>query len=357
MQAISAPRNVHRPSGSADFSHLTHFEITDEEGRGLPILTRQQSRRLSESMLINGAQMVAALAEGVSGIRLAGRMVTAEVVAQVSASFARLRAELEESFFLLAMVRGEPGDRRVIRYTYEDAPTPLLVPPRQREDIVREFLRYLGVRGRPVLLHCPAASYGHSYHVEIELPDELFFEHGRLIESPIGTGEIVLASQKNVARLHLHPERYPESTNVRLMAAVRLCADGLLISSLMVDALAVGLFVAALVLRCLGAITTDGEIVASLLLALPAILGAYLFRPGEHKLVAKAAAGVRATLRLLTSSPSAVLGCWRSNYPLAFPLVDRAHVCRHRPDPAESGRLVTKHLRCLGEASCRFVMG
>lgn len=294
-QKVLLPGTYIVPVGLLTNENLKRFEIIDEVGRALPILTREQNKLLAASMRINSSLISESLAG--PNVRIRGRAVPPDV-AQVRAALDGLSSELDQSFFLCAIVRGQPGHRRVIRYAYEDTPEPSQVSAEQREDVVREFMRYVGIRGRPVLLRCPAASYGRSYHVEVGLPEELFFEKGQLVASIHGHDAAVLASQEGVNRLHLHP-RDPVSTEVRLLANIRMTPEGLLSSSVMVGLLSFALFAAGVVLEAARAVPTQGNIAASLLLALPAIFGAYLFRPGEHKLVGRSAAGIRATLQLL----------------------------------------------------------
>lgn len=263
--------------------NLVRFDVVDESNAALPVITKAQQTILDEAMLLSARELQKTSPSDDAQSLLDG-----------------LTAELDGAFFLCVLVCARPGQRRVLKYSYEDSPGS---SKRGEIDLLWWLLRRLGWLATPVDIPCPEFWYGGSYHVEAALPDELFFERGRLVASRPGKQEQKsdeLDAQANSERLHLHPTRVApfENRDVHLRAAVRMRPDGLLSAALLVGMLTSALFVAGLLLR-LEKASSNGDVTAALLLALPGVFGAYVFRPGEHKLVSRVATGVRWVVGLL----------------------------------------------------------
>ncbi len=185
---------------------LKRFDIVDESSAALPVLTRPQNQALDDAMLINGKKLVellekqlalATVAGGEHALRSPEQSDTRRIVDKLSNDAKllvnRVTEELKNSFFLCTLIRGCPGDRRVIKYSYEDAPRRFHLAARAK--VWPRLLRTVGWLAFPIDIPCPALWYAPSYHVENALPDDLFFESGQLVALPLGTSTRGIANR------------------------------------------------------------------------------------------------------------------------------------------------------------------
>lgn len=266
------------PVALLDKVNLVAFDVTDEAGRALPILTKRENALVSIGMLAT--------------VRL------------TRPSWERpLRNNLSNGFFLCVILQGSPRERRVIKYSYQE--NLQLEGSTAAGGLWARTLSFLGWDSRRVRIPCPAAAFSTSYHIEAILPDDLFFEEARLAVKRVETGTAETGGThylsdpvKNVRRSHLRVERLKTGRRVDLEAQVRPRAGGLITWAWALGAVVTAMLLVGLAVAALGGTASD-EGAASLLLVIPAVFGAIVFRPGEHRLVSLVVRGVSLWARLL----------------------------------------------------------
>jgi hypothetical protein len=211
---------------------------------------------------------------------------------------------LSDRFILFVRLRSEPSDRRIVKLSYEERVV--------REDEWNGLVGFLAGLWRnrketlgaaPYQFNLPTRALyaASSYHTEVAAPDQLLIaraELGRAVhyvdtrdgtERPGGRAEITNA--RNEPRAHLtSPGLRPGSSHVAPLhqEAVELgyvdidlkLRPGPVFLLLAVSTLITGMLVIGLVLRGLG-LHVDQATGASLLIAAPGVLAAYLVPAGE----------------------------------------------------------------------------
>lgn len=152
---------------------LLNFDICDEVGAALSMVSRAQNARVATHVLIQQAEealragghpseLLHANAESlrvlsgerephdVSGAEEAEAVVQAQEI--ISDEVARgFIQELSGSFVLLAALAAKPGDRRIIKFAYDADFVPLRVTGIDGEATSRAFLSWLRIRGEALL--------------------------------------------------------------------------------------------------------------------------------------------------------------------------------------------------------------
>lgn len=282
---------------------LVGFDVRDESGAPLPVLTRAQNGRLAWELLLAAAELdrgspppadvvvalrdlVVADADGAS-TRLApaaspvggdGPEVPASALYPLAASplLGPLVAELATNFLLVVPVPFEPGRRRVLALTYLE---PLV---RDRDDLSAQ----LGWRPSSLVFDLAPLAFSSSYHVEVLAPVGLTIVGGRIEAAGGGDGGGRLVATAERLHAHLPGGGSAETADpARAVVEVAVARRGLLRAGTLTAWGALALLVA------LGAFAdrvddrTHGPL-AALLLLVPTIAAAWLVRPGEHGLVA-----------------------------------------------------------------------
>ena len=308
---------------------LRSFDLRDEDGRVLPLLTRAQNSAIAREMLLRCAQAVLG-----AGERLADD-VAADLAAITSAddhagarpalerlcrpadgcpsasqrralmSEPRLRAlteDLVHSFLLLVPVAAQPGVRRILKFSYEEEPGPRLYGRRGRLSWLAQTFGWAPV---PYLL--PASSMGDSasYHAEVEVPEDLEVARTRTVDLKRGQLLADNIEPSGAQRVHIYSPGKPRTVWGLAEVSVLVSRSGLLMAMLFTSLLTAMMLTLGLARLEEVAQTTDAT--SALLLAIPAIFAGYLLRPEEHPLVTKLFAGLRCLV--LLSGLCALLAC------------------------------------------------
>jgi hypothetical protein len=280
---------------------LVGFDVRDESGAPLPVLTRAQNGRLAWELLLAAtelerggpppAEVATALRDVVvadaddASARLApvgeagrgGPAVADPALLQLAASplVGPLLAELATNFLLVVPVPFEQGKRRVLALTYLE---PL---ERDRDDIPAQ----LGWRPSSLVFDLAPLAYSSSYHVEVLAPGGLAVVGGR-VEATDGDAGARLAT--TAERLHAHLPGGGSSGTAdpaRAVVEVAVTRRGLLRAGTLTAWGALALLVAVAAFADRVDDRTHGPL-AALLLLVPTVAAAWLVRPGEHGLVA-----------------------------------------------------------------------
>jgi hypothetical protein len=200
---------------------------------------------------------------------------------------APLLSDLAQHFILCTLLRSALGERHIIKFAYEDY---LKSVPRSSWNDVGRIPGQIG--WGPVKFEAEViVGTSESSHIEVPAPDELFIERAELRVS--GTPDNAeVPSDGPSERIHLQGAfEKPNYGTLRL--SFRLQPRGIVTAALLTSLLTAALLLAGLLARLLFHERAAGEAPAAILLALPGVFAAYLFSPGQHRLVRKLFAGLR----------------------------------------------------------------
>jgi hypothetical protein len=292
---------------------LKDFGVVDESGRVLPVLNRNQAQDLAGLLLRSAAEVALRrrsgekldqeIAEALWSIvgdedssRAEGALDALSRPAGKPSDHQRdfifeeervwvIGNNLASNFFLFVVLDdGEVGQRRVLKFEYEQDLRPL--PWRD----IRSWF------GGHFAVEVPNASLCDSYHVEIAAPEDLFIHTGQLQaededENPVDLYGVWRAG--STERLHLHVRGVPLGIDPLLLIRFRIAPFGLLSGALVIGLMS-SLYLAGGLLswRFLGA-RPDNAAASAVIVALPGVFAAYTFRTGVHRLVRQVVKSVR----------------------------------------------------------------
>lgn len=290
---------------------LRHFDLTDENGRSLPLLTRTQNNRVAAAALIANAgvllhrygrtlerEIAADLNAVATGTRQGAQhaldaVLRAEGAARINrellARDPRLRTllgALADNFIVLAGLDGRA--RRVVKFSYDEPLGESSLPFHAR------VAEGLGWRTKEIVWRTPSVGYSASYHIEVEAPRDVEIVSAALVVTDSRGGDTYIPTGFSGRRSHLYSEGMAQdaigTTSVRLRARR---------AGLIRAAALLGLLTAALLTMGairVGKVDNDSAASITLLVVVPALLAAYLARPGEHELASTILVGVRAVV-------------------------------------------------------------
>ncbi len=285
-------------------SPLVDFDLLDEEGRSLPLLATNEGHRVAAAALVSragtilqreGRTLGSELTEALSGAAACERREAKTAIRRAMAPqrgtdprrflardphMPRLVDDLARNFLVLTPI-SDPTKRRVIKFSFlESFKRPSYIP-----------LRVLGWRRTHLEFVIGGAGMARSYHCEIGAPDRLEIMQAQLSEVRASGATIRDRRSACGNRVHLQLTDVPSDTNAVLEADLRATRRGLPAMSAVLG-VAVSLLLTAGVVFHASALR-GGDTTAALLVAIPALLAAYLSRPGEHELASRLLIGIR----------------------------------------------------------------
>lgn len=298
---------------------LIGFDLRDEGGNVVPLLTREQNAFFSWSLLAAVGEAAARDAgftlplplDVLSDLRLltSERSEKAREVLKTFQKprkresrflrralmrdevFASLAEALTNNFLLLVVVGHRTSTRRVLKFSYvEPLPWPSfrMIVSRNWRSLVWIVRMQLGLEPIPLAFDVPAFNETASYHFELEVPRGLIVESAELVDDDSNTVLVEIVHPRS-SRVHLYASPDIDSEGVTSWVWVQPALGGLVrTASFFAVAVASLLVVLAIqhdVIRLSAAMT--------LLLTIPALLGAFIVRPGEHLLASRLLFGFR----------------------------------------------------------------
>jgi hypothetical protein len=296
----SAARTRHAPLLLLRKQPLSNFDLRDEDGRPVPLLTRRQTGKITTSILVR-------LADAIAGTPLPGELIDAcAAIAQGSpaeasramrfiatdlqpeplrerirrdVTFRELATTLVASFPVIVPVR-DGDERRILKLAYDEPVAPS-----------RGVLSALGWWGFSMLVDLPYLSASGSHHLEVRQSPGLEHVDAVLVtRNPDGTRTRTWQPGPASAT-HFYAGDAPRGSRGLAIVRMRTRREGLLRSG--------PVFAAATALALTGAwfalpgIATKAADVGPLLLAFPAVLAAFLASTGEHPIASRLLLGAR----------------------------------------------------------------
>jgi hypothetical protein len=311
---------------------LVHFDLQNEAGTALSLLTTEQNTRLSAAVLLELAYSeqpevcdslvpkdIRCLVGDDDQIRrreALGRCLNERT--EVSRylvgleGFRALATDLERYFVAYARLDALPGQRRIVKFSYESYESEVTAEPNQRG--LRTFFGW-----RPFTYSSEElpVGFGDSYHIEIEAPPESEFSYASLVCSDRASG-VEPPNPENswqtpcdfdlpAGRIHFHATPTDRGTSGRVLFGIRIRRTGMLRALVVAGIISAGVLLAIrLRLWEFRSHSGDSDAVAALLATFPALLATYVLQPGEHAVVGRILRGPR--LMLLISGAIAFLG-------------------------------------------------
>ena len=322
---------------------LAYFDIRDEEGKSLPLLTRHENALLTGSILTAAARKALAEADGaVQGLELSEGLVAylvsipkrplrraepfvdsvlnpkdttaypdprvAEVILR-NQEFRDLLGSAASCSFIHVPITAEPGERRILKVTFVspwDSPSSD-APPVDGESWLKHrrhrTLTWLGWRAESRFLGIPHVGNAETFHVQISAPERVeFTEAGmrnkppaeavavksaatpQLPEQPQDDPNDAIGYQQFLGgvrdRKHLYVERAHEHRAGIVWVRFRVVRHGFLRAAASVGWLST--IVLALFAARADHVVGEAQTAAALLLLLPALIAGFLIAPGEH---------------------------------------------------------------------------
>jgi hypothetical protein len=315
------------------------IDLRDEAGDVLPLLTRAENAVISrraltvsvQALLGRQATIDAALGYGLALV-VEEEGIPAEVAAAVyeramsvrnqlregptATRLAQVVTQLSANSMIWVLLRGEPGQRRVIKLAYR---IPLKVPvvPARRVNLV-EFerlgisipeegtvdwlasMRNLASRGTAAMgldaiditVHDPVVQDPRSYHFQVRTPTGVRLEE--IVPTTFPEGE---EAELYVGAQHLYLRGASSGQNLPLQLCFRVHRHGLLNLSLLATSVITALLWLVrsneTALVGAGANVTRAQIAAAVLVLVPAGLAVFANRPTENPLATVLLSGVR----------------------------------------------------------------
>ena len=293
---------------------LQHFDLIDENGGSLPALTRTENGHLAWAVLCCAAEDKLddwpktkltevwpddELAQDFRGVATGRGSEPDEALARIERkyrgeascsgeslnddSFIRLVRTLTRDFILFADVEPKAGQRRVLKFSYEES-------IRERPFSLRARVRArITAQPYPFSVEVPAVGQTRSFHFEMTAPEDLAIAASALIVGDPRTPEAppMLADSERSpgARTHLRASDVDVSSSGVAQVFLRAQLHGFLTASVVTAFLiAITLWTGRIVL---GQVANDVEAMSRLLVVFPGLLTVYLVRPGEHELATR----------------------------------------------------------------------
>jgi hypothetical protein len=282
---------------------LVHFDLRNEEGHSIPLLTAEQNAAIDRELLYNALdEDLAAQDAGEAIVDVgvaAGPLVEAVVGTGAEAGdverlerdhgleplpeFRRLVATLSGSFMLWAVVRGLDR-RRVFKFAYDE---PYALRP-----------------GLAYVYEAPGCTEAWSYHVEVAVPTDLKARTTRLWD-PV-TGTVLAVGARDADRPALYLSTDPAHLPARPEVAVDFAAErGRFLAPAAIVATVIALLVAPPWLFAdLERLAASSGPAIGLVLSTSAVFSALVLRTDEHPLLRRLLARYR--LSLVASTLSAL---------------------------------------------------
>ena len=246
---------------------LRNFDIVDEAGAAVPILTAEQNGRIARRLLGQLAEEALDTTEPVKRVldcldKVVGterearaalmELKAAAVKTPPDRELAKLwehpiaqplMQDLAEHFILFAVLDAQAGDRRVLKFVYDGELTWESEAAGESLDRWRKRVEERVGLGPVVLrIAVPGVGATHSYHAEVPAPEDLVITRARLLD--VNSKE--LSDDRTPDRAHLWTTSSKREQEGRIVLELRVGARGLYGAAVWISLLTTLLFGAGL---------------------------------------------------------------------------------------------------------------
>lgn len=322
---------------------MRHFDLRDEAGTALPTLTVNQNHPIAlrtmellgkvalrearisaapdpnvlhdvvDVALSNPPKSVVALRRVLRGEAGPGDREQRATLSR-SPKLRAIATDLCTQFVLYVVVRARPGERRIVKFRYEDALASTREGGRWRRSL-SALTEWLGFTGTPLTIPVTGMGSATSFHFEIEMPAGAIVERAALLSSA-APGETI-ASDTTTVRAHLmtHDQRRGMigAADLRIRARPPLLLVSWVVSLVTAALLWAGWFLQT------NNVSPSAEPATALLVALPGLYAAYLVEAPAHRLVQRLSRGLRQRMILSTFCSLLAAGTLTFQPPASWP--------------------------------------
>ncbi len=266
----------------------------------MPLLTRAQNSRVAAAVLVgnagallrtrHGRTLEREIAADLNAVAAGSRheaqhaldaVLRAEGAARINrellARDPRLRTllgALADNFIVLASLDGR--SRRVVKFAYDE---PL---GQSSQQFHKRLAEGLGWRTTEIVWHTPSVGYSASYHIEVEAPRDLEIVSAALVVADGRGRDTYIPAGFSGRRSHLYSEGMAQDAIGTTSVRLRPRRAGLIRAAALLGLLTAAILTAGS--SQIGSVNKDAAASITLLVVVPALLAAYLPRPGEHEL-------------------------------------------------------------------------
>ena len=228
-----------------------------------------------------------------------------QVAETAKVAFSALADDLADNFIMLALVTGLPGQRRILKFDYEDEATRSRNPPivwsserrwRQLATNVRAWpsliATQVGLTSLPIVLGIRDVAYALSYHIELPSPDGLYLRRASFDKYEKAEWKRLVVSGPS-ERAHLYLYSQPRDVRTRLTAEFCMQPGDWPTLGLTSAAMTFGILIVGLVLHQFFGRHADIGGASAVLAVLPGVLAAVYIRGGEHPILRWMVRGIR----------------------------------------------------------------
>ena len=298
------------PIPTAPYSHL---DFTDQHGHRLPLVTRRQSSLLAKTLLLEEAERVLeqpadkALEERISAIPSRSWLELVDVLEWMldeptESTDPRDKLRADEAFpelaytlashSIVACLLDGPQQRSIYKISYDEQLNQSFSTSRGR------LRRSLGWKSEQYSVPLNEIGASASYHVEIEVPQELLINSVSLFGKRYRWFGDELLSRTNrdysiqqVGTVSEGKIYIPEPLSGRRVGVawvkLRMRRSGFLIGALMTSIVIMAMLIIAAFAVPVVSQENQSESAAAALLLVPALVAVYIARQGEHPITAK----------------------------------------------------------------------
>lgn len=306
---------------------LYDFDIFNESRRSIPVFTREQHEEIAVAAVIAKAvRSVERVNKGIafdvplqtsleeivrendstragrllhSFVNSSGERATQSYLEQrrvllADKEFMQLLRDLAEQYLMCVYLRASAGERRIIKFGYEDQSRN--VDAHWISSGGRRLLQWFGWWPRVTHVTTGDVSSAQSYHIEVAAPIELLIARADLRTVPV-TSAPAVKSESLMKRVHFHVPASGYSglqfQSLDLEVHFALDPQGFLLSVTLVAVATFLLLFSGLLWHINGTTLKQQDTAAVVVVALPGLLAALLFRSDEERLVAVSVIGLR----------------------------------------------------------------
>ena len=220
-------------------------------------------------------------------------------------AFSALANDLTDNFIMVALVSGRLGQRRILKFDYEDEARSSHQPSavwsvkssgRRLAARVKGWppliAAQIGLVPLPIVLGIRDVAYAMSYHIELPSPDGLYFLRASFDKHEEGTWKPLTDSGPS-ERAHLYLYNQPRDIRTRLTAQFCMQPGDWPTLGLTSATLTFGILIAGVILHQVLGRHADIGGAAAVLAVLPGVLAAMYLRSGEHPILRWMVRGIR----------------------------------------------------------------
>ena len=296
---------------------LRNFDLRDPQGMPMPMLTKDENARYAAASLIVNAEGILGGVALPCELEASLRRVVGERPPEAcnefdswqrkassatnphraewrklvdDESFLDLASSLAENFVLIAVSELEIDRRQLFKLSYEE-------PSGEEDglDFLKSALVRFGWRRKGIVIDVPTVSFSASYHLEMQAPPDLEIDAARLRfeaeREEDDAPEDILDDDRE--RAHLYAPEVGPGVSARAVLYLRRQRDSFLVAAFLTGLLITGLLAGGMARLDQISTPEQSQTAAALLLVVPALLAAYIVRPGEHRLATRILLGLR----------------------------------------------------------------